>query len=285
MRGFISWAKDDRSRIVAEALRDLLPDLIHSLKLWSSSTDLRAGVRWSEEIADALSAAEVGIVCVTAFNQREPWLLFESGVLAKALPRTLVCPYLIQMREADLTHGPLKQFQSKLANREGTWDLVSMLNGALGTGALPTDRLERNFDRWWPALEAKLNTLEAVPVPVQLTQTEMLVEILDAVRSAPHRTLPNSSRSSNGPARLSRAKQVDRVLEFLGRTGQVDTNRSPDVRRHLAQMPPPDLASVYHMVRESTTKNGGPSDATIHSIMTKIGTSRRPRTLSVGSEA
>ena len=282
MRGFISWAKDDRSRVVAEALRDWLPDLIHSLQLWSSSTDIRAGVRWSAEITNALRTADMGIVCVTAYNQREPWLLFESGALAAALPNTLVCPYLIQMRTGDLA-GPLTQFQSKMADRAGTWDLVSTINGAMGGEALPTERLQRNFDRCWPTLEAKLDSLAPLPVPVQLSQTEMFVEILDAVRSMARR--PSSSlKSSQGHARLPHAKQVDRVLELLEHTGHVNPAHSVDIRRHLAQMPPPDLDSVWQMVHQSTTTNGRLSDAAFLTIMRKIGTPLRFDTSSAGRD-
>ena len=269
MLGFISWAKDDRSRAVAEALRDWLPDLIHSLQLWSSSTDIRAGVRWSAEITNALRNADMGIICVTAYNQRAPWLLFETGALAAALPNTLVCPYLIQMRTGDLS-GPLTQFQAKMADRAGTWDLVSTINGAMGGDALPTERLRRNFDRCWPTLEARLESLAPIPLPVQLTQTEMFVEILDAVRSMTPR--PSTSlESSHGP-RLSHSRQVDDVLELLEQTGHMNATQSVDIRRRLAQVPPPDLESAWHMVRQSTTTNGRLSDAAFLSIMRKIGT-------------
>ena len=273
MRGFISWAKDDRSREVAEALRDWLPDLIHSLQLWSSSTDIRAGVRWSAEITNALRSADMGIICVTAYNQRAPWLLFETGALAAALPNTLVCPYLIQMRTGDLS-GPLTQFQAKMADRAGTWDLVSTINGAMGGDALPPERLRRNFDRCWPTLEAKPDSLPPLPLPVQLTQTEMFVEILDAVRSTTRR--PSTSlKSSQGPVRLPRSRQVDGVLELLEQTGHMNATQSVDIRRHLAQMAPPDLESTWQMIRQSTTTNGRLSDAAFLSIMRRIGTPLR----------
>ncbi len=162
--------------------------------------------------------------------------------------------------------------------------LVSTINGAMDAGAQPQDRLERNFDRWWPELEARLGALPPVPVPVQLTQTEMLVEILDAVRSTPPRTSSTKSRTSKDSARLPRSKQVNRVLEFLDSAGHLDTTRSADVRQQLANMPPPDLASVYHMVCDSTTKNGVLSDAAIFSIMTRIGRPWRSSALSFGSQ-
>lgn len=126
MRVFISWSKEP-SRTVAEALRDWLPDVIQSLKPWMSSTDIGAGARWSERVAEALAETKIGILCVTPNNQHEPWLLFEAGAIAKTLDDTFVCPYLIQMRPADLSQGPLTQFQAKLANREGTFELLSMV--------------------------------------------------------------------------------------------------------------------------------------------------------------
>lgn len=238
---------------------------------WTSSTDLRAGVRWSQEISDALRHAEIGIVCVTASNHQEPWLLFESGALANSLKRTFVCPYLIQTRSSELS-GPLTQFQPKMANRDGTWDLVSTINDALGLDAVPKDRLERNFDRNWPSLEAKLQSLPQVHVPVQRPQQEMMEQILKEVGSI-RRALSPRSKSSKGLVRTTHAEQVDRVLRLIERTGRVEATRAAAMRQRLGGMAPPILASVYELLREWTATNESVSvsDAEFSTMMTKIG--------------
>jgi hypothetical protein len=127
MRIFISWSREP-SRTVAEALRDWLPDVIQTLDPWMSSMDIPAGARWNTEIAEALAPTKIGILCVTQENQQEPWVLFEAGALAKTVKDALVCPYLIQMHAADLKEGPLTQFQVKLADRKGTFELLSTIN-------------------------------------------------------------------------------------------------------------------------------------------------------------
>src|SRR5262245_28773170 len=180
MRVFISWSKEP-SRTVAEALRDWLPDVIHTLEPWVSSTDIGAGARWSAEIADALASTKIGILCVTQENQREPWLLFEAGALAKTVKDTFVCPYLIQMHSADLEQGPLTQFQTKLADKKGTFELLSTINSALESKALPMDRLQRMFERNWDPLEAKLKNLPKPATTTHRRPEDLLAEILETV--------------------------------------------------------------------------------------------------------
>jgi hypothetical protein len=194
---FISWSKEP-SRTVAEALRDWLPDVIQSLKPWMSSTDIGAGARWGAEVADALAGCRIGILCVTSSNQREPWLLFEAGALAKTLRETFVCPYLIQMKAADLAPGPLNQFQAKTADREGTFELVSTINSALGNDSLPEERLRRLFDRSWPDLEKKFLTLREPSPAVQRSNEEVLSEVLETVRSIARR-IPEQPLSNEPP--------------------------------------------------------------------------------------
>jgi hypothetical protein len=210
MRVFISWAKEP-SRTAAHALRDWLPDVIQSLEPWVSSADIGAGARWSAEIAKALSTAKIGIICVSAENQREPWLLFETGALAKTLEDTFVCPYLIQMRPSDLASGPLTQFQAKVADKDGTLGLLSTINRALASDALSADRLLRLFERSWPDLEAKLHALQLSPVPSQRSADEMISEVLDTVRSIARR-IPEPVPE---PSLEEQARKRRQSLEFM----------------------------------------------------------------------
>src|SRR5215470_12920914 len=87
---FLSWSKD-RSKAVAQALSEWLPDVIQEIQPWIS-TSIPAGARWGKDIAAALATIKLGIICVTYENQHEPWLLFEAGALAKTLDdNTYVC--------------------------------------------------------------------------------------------------------------------------------------------------------------------------------------------------
>ena len=86
MRVFISWS-GQRSLAVGEALRDWLPLVIQSIRPFLSSTDIRAGQSWFNEISDHLKETNFGICCVTPANQSEPWLNFEAGAIAKETGR------------------------------------------------------------------------------------------------------------------------------------------------------------------------------------------------------
>lgn len=182
MRLFISWS-GKRSRAVAEALRKWLPDVIQSVEPWMSASDIEAGARWSQEIQSQLNKSKFGILCITPENQSAPWVLFEAGALAKTFDDTFVCPYLFDLGPSALDAGPLTQFQSKQATKEGTYELVRSINQAAKDEGLSADQLDRAFERWWPDLES---VLRQVPSQVfqgpRRTANEMIEEILVLTR-------------------------------------------------------------------------------------------------------
>jgi hypothetical protein len=166
MKVFISWSGATSGQ-VAKLLRSFLQDVNQQIEPWLSTTDLAAGTRWGEELAKSLDKTNFGVICLTREALDSPWLLFEAGALSKSVAQGRVCPYLIGIRPAELT-GPLRQFQSKLADRDGTFDLLTAINESAEAGKLPADRLLRYFGRFWGDLEAAL--LQATrPAPVAMT--------------------------------------------------------------------------------------------------------------------
>jgi hypothetical protein len=153
MKVFISWS-GEFSKTVAQALRKWLPNVLQTIQPWIS-TEIKAGARWSEEIALQLSETQFGIICVTPLNQRAPWLLFEAGALAKTLHNTYVCPYLIGLKDNDIQDSPLTQFQTKEADESGTWELVCSINKSLKS-PLAEEILKSTFSKWWPDLDSIL---------------------------------------------------------------------------------------------------------------------------------
>ena len=75
---FISWS-EDRSRIIAEALKEWMPLVINDVQPWLSSKDIEPGARWSAEVAAKLESTGYGIICLTPGNALMPWILFEAG--------------------------------------------------------------------------------------------------------------------------------------------------------------------------------------------------------------
>ncbi len=84
MKVFISWS-GERSKAVAQAWHDWLPNVIQAVEPWMSETDIAKGARWGMDMARELDETRVGIICLTPENLNAPWILFEAGALSKTL--------------------------------------------------------------------------------------------------------------------------------------------------------------------------------------------------------
>jgi hypothetical protein len=196
MQVFISWS-GDKSRDVAAALRSWLPHVLQGISPFVSSRDLSAGSRWAVEIAERLKDAEFGLVCVTRDNQREPWLNFEAGAIAKKLDVSRVVPLAIDLPPAEISH-PLGQFQATRINREGINEVVRSINEA-SSSSLSQENLAAAIEKWWPDLEEDLQRIEeksypnqVEPSPPDRSDREMLEEVLDTVRAFSRETSQRS---------------------------------------------------------------------------------------------
>lgn len=157
MKIFLSWS-GNRGRALAEALRDWLP-LIHGVEPWLS-TEMERGVRWGAELESGLKESRAGVVCLTKDSLTSPWLLFEAGAISKAIEKTLVCPYLLDVEPGELP-GPLQQFQTTRAEKDETRKLVHSINRMLGERARPEGTVDKTFEHLWPVLEAALKAIPA----------------------------------------------------------------------------------------------------------------------------
>lgn len=153
---FISWSGEP-SRTVGLALKRWLPSVMHTIEPWMSQEDIKPGSRWGAEISHALAEIHFGVICVTEINQSSPWLSFEAGALAKTLDMGRVCPYLVRLLPTKLV-GPLSQFQSVRADKNGTLQLVLSINESIEQ-RLDPQRLKESFDKWWPDFDEVLNNL------------------------------------------------------------------------------------------------------------------------------
>jgi hypothetical protein len=182
MKVFISWS-GERSKIIAESLKDWIPKVIQAIEPWMSNEDISSGSRWSTELYKELEETKFGIICITPENQHNPWILFEAGALSKSIDQTYVIPYLFDMEPNEIL-GPLVQFQAARTTKNGTFQIVSSLNNAVQEKRLNEIQLKEVFDVWWHKLEEKM-----MGVPefvgekiVARTNEEILNEILENTR-------------------------------------------------------------------------------------------------------
>lgn len=157
MKVFISWSKQ-RSLMVATALSDWLPQVINQVEPWMSASSLESGKPTIAQISEALETTNFGIICVTPENQRETWLNFEAGALAKAVKSASASaiPLLVGFGNFSELDAPLSNYQAHMSTKDDLKKIVHSLNDALGTAKRPTTQLDAAFEKWWPDLEENL---------------------------------------------------------------------------------------------------------------------------------
>jgi hypothetical protein len=202
MRVFLSWS-GERSKQVAYALRRWIPKVLPGVVPWMSGRDIGAGTRWSVEIDKGLQTAGFGVICLTPENLGSPWVLFEAGVLARSLRvGRALCPYLIGVDVSRIQHGPLGQFQSVTADREGTWRLMVALNKARPPKERLRESLRARFGAKWPELAAVLApppSARAGHTPPVSTRGDQFGPLM--ARKKPSSRTARAARPKRAPAR------------------------------------------------------------------------------------
>ena len=186
MKIFLSWS-GSRSKAVAEAFRDWLPQVIQSIEPWIS-TDMGKGIRSHAEISTQLENTRVGVICLTEDNLTPPWILFESGAISKTKDAH-VCTFLLDIKPAAVA-PPLGLFQSTTFQKRDVYQLLETINTITRASldrALPDAQLESTFEVWWPQLEDRLRQIAASP-PDKPAASErpdrvLLEELLEMVRN------------------------------------------------------------------------------------------------------
>lgn len=184
MKIFISWS-GERSKKVAELLDDWIQCIIQAVTPWMSSKDIDRGALWFTEISDQLANTSVGIICLTKQNKNKPWILFESGALAKGLTSNRVCTFLIDLVATDL-ENPLAQFNHTFPTKESVWELVRTINLTLKENALKEAILLKVFGTYWPQFERDFDSIISstpeIEVTVERKENEIMLDVLSTVR-------------------------------------------------------------------------------------------------------
>lgn len=123
---FISWS-GERSRGIAEAIREWLPKIMNSVKPWMSQTDISKGSRWNPDIAKNLDTAKAGIFCLTPSNLKSESILYEAGAISKSVNESRVYTLLAGVEIAEL-RWPLAQFQATSLNKDDIRKMLQDIN-------------------------------------------------------------------------------------------------------------------------------------------------------------
>jgi hypothetical protein len=183
MKIFISTS-GTRSKRIGQRLYDFLKAFLHYSEPFFSDENITKGTRWFQVVSAELEQAKFGIICLTKENRANPWILFESGALAKNLKESNVCPILFGLETADV-EGPLAHFQLTLFERAEMFNLCWQLNLRLAK-QLDNKTFERLFDTLWIQTENEISGIINDDQPdlkvSGRTNREILEEIWHGVR-------------------------------------------------------------------------------------------------------
>jgi hypothetical protein len=173
---FISKS-EGKSFAVAMILRDWLQEM----KLgdpWMSE-DIPPGANWREELIKALKKARVGILCLTADNLTNQWILHEASTLL-ASNRVKVFPYVIDtsVNFRDLA-DPISHLQATRADRRGTEALGIAINNALNR--VPDLTRQVAFNSSWGKVKSRLDGLIPPLPPVDVVE-EVIKDFIELCR-------------------------------------------------------------------------------------------------------
>ena len=228
MKVFISWS-GERSKKVAELLDDWIQCVIQAVDPWMSSKDIDRGALWFSEISDQLANTSIGVICLTKENKNKPWILFESGALAKGLSSNRVCTFLIDLLPSDL-QNPLAQFNHTFPNKESVWELVQTINLTLKDKKLKESILSKVFDTYWEQFENSFNEIIkntlASEVKEERKEDEILVDVLNTVRSLEKQIRNIESNSSrNEVVNILNNAEGNRNIRLRRRSNSISNNQ------------------------------------------------------------
>jgi hypothetical protein len=206
MQLFICWS-GNRSGELAKALRDHLPDLVPGLSPFISS-DIGKGTLWFGELAQNINKSSAGLICLTPENLQSPWIHYEAGALAKNFSRrpNRIFTYLLGLQPSEII-GPLSAYQSTVADRDDTAQLIDAMIGFMRHTERPEAAWRQSFETWWPSLQKRIDSIRTLPLNDVVPDIERLFR-----SKAYNEPLPECTAQS-WLDRYSRAHETEQILE------------------------------------------------------------------------
>ncbi|QFU01250.1 hypothetical protein FIU83_06320 [Halomonas sp. THAF5a] len=242
MKVFLSWS-GAKSKAVAELTNEWLQCVLQSLRPWISTKGIDGGSLWFTEISNELNDTGIGIVFLTQENKNSPWIMFESGALAKGLSSNRVCTFLIDLEPQDI-NNPLANFNHTFPTKESILRLIYMLNNLLGDSGLDVSVLEKVFEKYWPDYESGLARIEESHDTSETEEEErkpddILSEILLTTRSLSNRLAGlerrEASKSSNqNESKTNEDLTIDDINKIISRyisSNKYNKNNDNQIRK------------------------------------------------------
>ncbi|MCD8448018.1 TIR domain-containing protein [Tenacibaculum finnmarkense] len=210
MKVFISWS-GQRSHKTAKLLDRWIQCVIQAVDPWLSSRDIDRGSLWFSEISNQLANTENGIVCLTKSNKDKPWILFESGALAKGLSSNKVFTFLIDLKPRDVK-DPLAQFNHTTPDKDSMYMLLRSINNGLEENGLKDEILSDVFETYWPQFDKEFKQIiKDTPeeeIKDEIPKDELLSEVLYSVRGIDRRIRHLESQQNNHTSDQQRDNRI-----------------------------------------------------------------------------
>ncbi len=186
MKIFLSWSgAQSQSHKLAEALDWWLPNVFQSVKTFISTTGIEVGDKWHGALSKVLEDYDFGIACLTSASRTAPWIMFESGAIAKKDKSRLI-PILCDVNERELKDNhPLTLFNYVHLGEEGMRGVIGTINNHLAEHKLSDEKLKLTFDKWWPDFKTKMDEVlksKDGPPKKKLDMEPAIEEILSLLR-------------------------------------------------------------------------------------------------------
>jgi len=196
MKVFLSWSKP-RSQRVAELLNNWIPCIIQSVQPWFSSQNIEDGELWFNAIQNQVSDIINGIVCLTEENKEQPWILFESGGLAKGLDKSRIYVLLIDLTPDDILLSPLSAFNQTKPTENGLRKLMHVINGRTNN-PIQASILDQVYDKFWPDFKEKFDDIiRETQIPVTPLKKSAKEEINNDILKELFKSIRNLEYSVN----------------------------------------------------------------------------------------
>lgn len=250
MNIFISQTRG-KSREVAQALQDWLRTEIRLGDPWTSE-DILGGENFRDEIKEALEEARFGILCITADNRTNQWIIFEAGVLDNR--GVTVFPYLIDLDQRSDLPPPINHLQGVFANRIGTKSLVSKINKAFGY-PVHEATLMKAFDDKWPEFEKKLDKIRQPKKTVAAFERavddfiKIMVGINEYRKQLDYSQLVKWARESFKDQKYDREAIVSALHEMI------EVEREALISKYMSDRSESPVIDIRNFFRESFTKD------------------------------